>query len=61
MLHFEAKDWDCNVTLWSMLEGRGWWLQCGAMNCIGRQRMVVAMWRYELHWKAKDGDCNVAL
>ena len=47
--------------LCSVLEGKGWWLQCDAICCIGRQRMGTAMWRYVLHWKAKDGDCNVTL
>jgi len=48
VLRLEAKEWDCNVTPYSVLEGKEWGLQCGAIFCV-------------LCCKAKDGDCNVAL
>ena len=39
MLHFEATDWDCNVMLCSLLEGKEWGLHCDVMFCVVRQRM----------------------
>jgi hypothetical protein len=52
---------DAIVALYSVLEGKGWGLQCGAIFCVVRQRIGTAMWRFILCCKAKNGNCIVAL